>query len=115
MPRVFTENEREYIADLVARNRDPNYHGDPEKGAEQPMSGSERVKRHRIREKARITLHDLAMVAEAGLFENDLTREVSQARRAARGDIDMLDDEGERWWYAMGGDEWAEAEDVEIR
>lgn len=114
MPRVFTEKERDYMADLVARNRGRTYQGDPSDGAERPMSGAERTRRSRIREKAELTLHDLVMVHMAGLWDDrDAVERVSQVDREARADLAGLDDEGERWFYAMGGDR-AEAEDVDI-
>lgn len=71
MPRAFTRKERIYMARLAARNHGDDYNDAWDAGLDAPMPADERMRRHRIREKADDAIRDLVIAAEAGVLDDD--------------------------------------------
>lgn len=107
MPRTFTANERAYIARLVARNFDDLTNTD--QGLESPMPADERMRRMRIREKARTAIRDLAMVQLAGLLDESVASQVDDELTMASMVLPDADPD-ERFWRAIG----SPPEDVDL-
>ena len=68
--RIFSKNEREYLVQLAIRNvLDEKKITD---GLEKPMSGKERIKRKRIKDKSMDAIHDIILVNLSGIAPIDI-------------------------------------------